>query len=71
MRKNKPLLTGTLNLTLAGFLSRLIGFFYRAFLSQTFGEEGMGIYQLLAPVMALSFYLTAACIQTAISKITE
>jgi len=70
MRKNNPFLTGTLILTLAGFLSRLIGFFYRAFLSQTFGEEGMGIYQLLAPVMALTFSLTAAGIQTAVSKFT-
>ena len=70
MRKNNPFLTGTLILTLAGFLSRLIGFFYRAFLSRTFGEEGMGIYQLLAPVMALSFSLTAAGIQTAVSKFT-
>lgn len=70
MTKKNPFLTGTLILTLAGFFSRLIGFFYRAFLSQTFGEEGMGIYQLLGPVMALSFSLTAAGIQTAISKFT-
>lgn len=70
MLKKNSFLTGTLILTLAGFLSRLIGFFYRAFLSQTFGEEGMGIYQLLAPVMALSFSLTAAGIQTAVSKFT-
>ncbi|MCI8946116.1 MAG: polysaccharide biosynthesis protein [Lachnospiraceae bacterium] len=70
MRKNNPFVTGTLILTLAGFLSRFIGFFYRAFLSRTFGEEGMGIYQLLAPAMALSFSLTAAGIQTAISKFT-
>lgn len=70
MSKKNPFLTGTLILTLAGFCSRFIGFFYRAFLSQSFGEEGMGIYQLLAPVMALSFSLTAAGIQTAISKFT-
>lgn len=70
MTKKNPFLTGTLILTLAGFASRLIGFFYRAFLSQTFGEEGMGIYQLLAPVMALSFSLTAAGVQTAVSKFT-
>lgn len=63
-------LTGTLILTSAGFLSRLIGFFYRAFLSQTFGAEGMGIYQLLAPIMAFSYSLTAAGIQTAVSKYT-
>ena len=70
MSKNNPFLTGTLILTLAGFLSRFIGFFYRAFLSHAFGEEGMGIYQLLSPVMALSFSLTAAGIQTANSKFT-
>jgi len=70
VKKNNPFLTGTLILTAAGLLSRLIGFFYRAFLSRTFGAEGMGIYQLLAPVMALSFSLTAAGIQTAVSKFT-
>ncbi len=63
-----PLITGSFLLTLAGFLSRLIGFFYRMYLSQIFGEEGMGVYQLLGPVMALSFSLTAAGFQTAISK---
>lgn len=63
-----PLIAGSFLLTLAGFLSRLIGFFYRMYLSQIFGEEGMGIYQLLGPVMALSFSLTAAGFQTAISK---
>lgn len=49
-------------------ITRFIGFFYRIFLSQNIGEEGMGIYQLLAPIMALSFSLTAAGIQTSISK---
>lgn len=63
-----PLITGSFLLTLAGFISRLIGFFYRMYLSQTFGEEGMGIYQLVGPVMALSFSLTAAGFQTSISK---
>ena len=63
-----PLLTGSFLLTLAGFISRLIGFFYRMYLSQLFGEEGMGIYQLVGPVMALSFSLTAAGFQTSISK---
>jgi stage V sporulation protein B len=55
-------------LTLTGFASRFIGFFYRIFLSRTFGGEGMGIYQLISPVLSLSFALTAAGIQTAISK---
>lgn len=67
MKKN-PIITGTVILTATGIISRVIGFFYRIFLSQNIGEEGMGIYQLLAPVMALSFSLTAAGIQTSVSK---
>ena len=62
------LLTGTLFLTLAGILTRIIGFFYRIFLSRTIGAEGLGIYQLIAPVTAICFASTAAGIQTSISK---
>ncbi len=61
-------ITGTLLLTLAGVLTRIIGFFYRIFLSRTIGAEGLGIYQLISPVMALGFAITAAGIQTSISK---
>jgi len=66
--KHHPLVTGTILLTGAGFLSRIIGFFYRIYLSRLFGEEGIGIYQLIHPVSALTFSLTAASFQTAISK---
>lgn len=52
----------------AGVISRLIGFFYRIFLSRTIGAEGLGIYQLIAPVFAICFALTASSIQTTISK---
>ncbi len=67
-RKLHPLIVGTAVLTLTGFITRIIGFFYRIYLSRLFGEEGMGIYQLVNPVLALSFSLTAAGYQTAISK---
>lgn len=63
-----PLITGTVLLTAAGFITRIIGFFYRIYLSRLFGEEGMGIYQLLSPVLALSFALTGAGFQTAVSR---
>lgn len=56
-------------LTSAGFLSRIIGFFYRIFLSQAIGAEGIGIYQLIFPVSAVCFALTCAGIQTAVSKV--
>lgn len=48
-----PVLTGTAILTCAGTLSRLIGFFYRIFLSRTIGAQGLGIYQMIFPVYAL------------------
>lgn len=63
-----PLITGTLLLTLAGLISRIIGFFYKIFLSRTIGAEGIGIYQLVFPLMALSIAITSSGIQTAISK---
>lgn len=53
---------------MAGFASRIIGFFYRIFLSHTIGAEGMGIYQLIFPVYAMAFSLTSSGIQTAISR---
>ena len=68
LNHKNPLITGTIILTLTGFASRFIGFFYRIFLSRVFGAEGMGIYQLTSPVLALTFSLTAAGMQTAISK---
>lgn len=61
-------ITGTLLLTIAGVLTRIIGFFYRIFLSRLIGAEGLGLYQLLSPVTALGFAVTAAGIQTAISR---
>lgn len=67
---NKILFKGTLILTLTGFATRVIGFFYRIFLSRAFGAEGMGIYQLVSPVLALSFSLCCGGIQSAISKYT-
>ena len=64
----RTLFTGTLLLTAAGILSRFIGFFYKIFLSRTIGAEGLGIYQLIFPVMALCFSLTSAGIQTSVSR---
>ena len=68
MLKKHPLVLGTCILTLTGLFSRIIGFFYRIFLSQKIGAESMGIYQLIAPAMALTFSLCSAGIQTSISK---
>lgn len=68
MGQKKQLLWGTLILTATGFLSRVIGFFYRIFLSHTIGAEGLGIYQLIFPVQALCMALTVMGMSTAISR---
>lgn len=68
MSKKRTIIVGTLVLTAAGFLSRVMGFFYRIFLSRAFGEEGVGLYQLIFPVYALGYSLTTAGIETAISR---
>lgn len=65
-----PLLRGAFILTCTGFIGRLIGFFYRIFLSGLIGAEGLGIYQLIFPVYALCISFCAAGIQTAISRYT-
>ncbi len=70
MNLKNVLLRGTLVLTMAGVLSRIMGFFYRIFLANTIGAEGMGIYQLIFPIYSLCFSLCASGIETAISKLT-
>ena len=65
-----PLLRGTIILTCTGFIGRLIGFFYRIFLSGLIGAEGIGLYHLIFPVYALCISFCTVGIQTAISKFT-
>lgn len=69
MSKKDTIIKGTFILTLTGFLSRFIGFFYRIFLSHTFGEEGVGLYQLIFPIFALCYSFTTAGIEIALSRI--
>lgn len=68
--KKNPIVYGTILLSFSGLICRGIGFFYRLFLSQNFGEEAMGIFQLTSPILMLAFSLTCAGTQTAISKYT-
>lgn len=63
-----PIILGTIFLTGSGVLSRIIGFFYRIFLSRTIGAKSLGIYQLVFPVLSLLIAISSAGIQTAISK---
>ena len=60
---------GTFLLTSAGLISRIMGFFYRIFLSHTIGAEGIGLYQLVIPLQHLVLAMTTSGIQTALSRL--
>ena len=55
-----PIIIGTFFLTFSGLLTKLIGFFYRIFLSRIFQEEGLGIIGLVSPVMVLAHSVCSA-----------
>ena len=57
-------------LTVAGFISRIFGFLFRIFLSRSFGEESVGLYQMIFPLYILWLSLSTAGLQTAVSRIT-
>ena len=40
----KTLITGTLILTSASLITKVIGFFYRVYMVNLIGSEGMGLY---------------------------
>jgi len=66
--KKHTLIASTLLLTATGFATRVLGFFYRIFLSRTIGAEGLGIFNMVHPVYGICFALCAGSIQTAISR---
>lgn len=66
--RRHTLIASTLLLTATGFATRLLGFFYRIFLSRTIGSEGLGIFNMVHPVYGICFALCAGSIQTAISR---
>lgn len=63
------IIKGTLILTVAGFVTRILGFFYRIFLADRLGASLLGTYQLIFPVYGIAFTIYGAGIQTAISQI--
>lgn len=65
----KSLLKGTIILTLAGLLTRIIGFVYKIYLSNILEAKMLGLYQLVFPVFGICFTIFGAGIQTAVSKL--
>ncbi len=69
MSRKNTIIKGTFLLTLTGLLTKVIGFYYRIFLNNKIGAEGMGIYQLIFPVYIMCFSFCCVGIQTSLSRI--
>lgn len=63
------LMKGTLILTFAGFCCRILGFFYRIYLSKGLGTTDLGVYQMIFPIYSICFTIYASGIQTGISQL--
>lgn len=64
----KALITGTIALTIAGLITRLMGFVFRIYLSNLMGAEALGLYQLIFPIYMLIWATSSAGLSIAISK---
>lgn len=68
MSVKKQIIKGTIVLTCATLTSRVLGFLYRIFLSNLIGAKGMGIFQLIFPVLGFCIALSCGGIQIAVSR---
>ena len=64
----KTVIAGTLILTSASLITKFIGFFYRVYMVNLIGTEGMGLYQLIMPIYMLTWSITSSGFTTTISK---
>jgi stage V sporulation protein B len=62
-------LHGALVLMIAGLITRVMGFVYRIFLTRLIGAEGMGLFQIVFPILGLVLTFVTAGLPLAISKL--
>ena len=53
MSLKKQILKGTLILTAAGFITRILGLYNRVFLANLISAAQLGLYQLIFPVLSV------------------
>ncbi len=65
----KKVLYSTIILFIAGFITRIMGFFNRVYITKLIGAEGMGLIQLVHPIYALSFSFCVSGLTTVICRL--
>lgn len=66
----KTFIKGAFILTLAGGITRILGFFFKIFLSRIIGAEGIGLYQLVMPICAICYAIGISGFEVAVSRLT-
>lgn len=68
IKKINPVFTGTFFLTFTGLLCKIIGFYYRIFLSKEIGATNLGLYQLIFPLFTIGYAMTTTGLSTALTR---
>ncbi len=64
----KSIIKGTLILTIAGLITKFLGFYNRIFLTRLIGVKELGVYQLIFPLYMLAFSFCCQGIATTLTK---
>ena len=67
--KKENLILGTLILTVATTITRIVGFVFRIYLANVLGAEGIGLYQLILSFYMLMVTLSTSGIRIAVSRL--
>ncbi|MCL6627906.1 MAG: oligosaccharide flippase family protein, partial [Alicyclobacillus shizuokensis] len=65
----RSFLQGAIILMAAALVNRILGFVYRIFLTRLIGAEGIGLFQLVSPLLSLILTFVTAGLPVAISKL--
>lgn len=69
--KKQNIILGTLILTIATTIVRFVGFFFRIYLANVLGSEGIGLYQLILSFYMLMVTLATSGIRIAVSRLVS
>jgi stage V sporulation protein B len=69
--KKTSFIYGSIVLAVVNFIVRVIGFIYKIILSKLIGPEGIGLFQMVFPVLMVFITITTAGIPIAVSKIVS
>ena len=69
MRRHSVFLKNAVILTVTSLILRTVGIFFRIYVSNTIGAEGMGLYQLILSIYVLGSTFATSGISTAVTRL--